>query len=52
MLRDPDPRRGWQRLALGGLTIKVVSGSHHNLLEAAHVASLAQALQASLQAAV
>jgi len=51
MLRDPDPRRGWHRLAQRGLTIKVVSGSHHNLLEAAHVASLAQALRASLHTA-
>ncbi len=51
MLRDPDPRRGWHRLAQRGLTIQVVAGSHHTLLEPAHVASLAQALRASLPAA-
>ena len=51
MLRDPDPRRGWHRLALGGLSVRVVSGSHHNLLEPAHVGSLAGALAAALGAA-
>jgi thioesterase domain-containing protein/acyl carrier protein len=51
MLRDPDRRRGWHRLANGGLTIKVVAGSHHNLLAPEHVASLAGALRASLHAA-
>jgi hypothetical protein len=51
MLRDPDRRRGYHRLALRGLTIQRISGSHHNLLEPAHVGSLAKALQASLNAA-
>jgi thioesterase domain-containing protein len=51
MLRDPDPRRGWQRLAQGGVEIKVVAGSHHNILEVPHVSSLAGALRASLEQA-
>ena len=51
MLRDPDPRRGWHRLAQRGLTLRVVAGSHHNLLAPAHVASLAAALRQALEAA-
>ena len=51
MLRDPDARRGWHRLAQRGLTIQRVSGSHHNLLENEHVPSLARALRAALTAA-
>jgi acyl-CoA synthetase (AMP-forming)/AMP-acid ligase II/thioesterase domain-containing protein len=48
LLLDPDPRRGWQRLA-GEVAIQRVDGSHHTILQPPHVASLARALRASLE---
>ncbi|MCC7360163.1 MAG: hypothetical protein IT317_11830 [Anaerolineales bacterium] len=48
MLRDPDHRRGWHRLALRGLTLRRIAGSHHNALEDQHVPSLAAALRLAL----
>ncbi len=51
LLLDPDPRRGWQRLAQGGVTIRRIDGSHHNILQPPYVASLAHALRASLDEA-
>jgi thioesterase domain-containing protein len=48
---DPDPRRGWQRLALGGVTVQRLPGSHHTLLQPPQVQALAEALRHSLDAA-
>lgn len=49
MLRDPDPLRGWQRLARGGVAIRRIRGSHHSILDPGNVESLATALRDELE---
>jgi thioesterase domain-containing protein len=51
MLRDPDRRRGWHRLARRGLTLKIVSGSHHTVLTPPHLQAVARALADALDGA-
>jgi thioesterase domain-containing protein len=51
MLRDPDRRRGWHRLAQRGLTIRVVGGSHHTVLAPPYNAEVARHLAETLAAA-
>jgi amino acid adenylation domain-containing protein len=43
-----DPTKGWDRLALGGLTVKVVPGNHANMLYSPHVEQVAQYLATRL----
>jgi amino acid adenylation domain-containing protein len=47
MLRDPDPRRGWDLLA-AEVDIRRVAGSHHTVLEQPHVRTLAAVLRSVL----
>ncbi|MEP7358144.1 MAG: hypothetical protein ABI847_12945, partial [Anaerolineales bacterium] len=51
LTRTPDPQRGWGRLVRGGLEVRQIAGSHHNILQPPHVQSLAQALKESLDSA-
>ena len=46
--RTPDFAMGWNKLAAGGVDIKMVPGSHHNILEQPHVQVLATQLKESL----
>jgi thioesterase domain-containing protein len=46
--RVPDPTLGWTKLAVGGVVVKRIAGSHHNILEQPHVQNLATALKESL----
>jgi thioesterase domain-containing protein len=50
LLRAHDPTMGWGQLA-SGVELHFLSGSHHNILEAPHVQSLAAQLRARLNAA-
>jgi len=43
-----DPRLGWEKLALGGVTIHRVPGFHHRVLWPPHVSVFAQKLEACL----
>ncbi|HRV96618.1 MAG TPA: AMP-binding protein, partial [Anaerolineae bacterium] len=47
--RTPDFTMGWKKLARGGVVIKRIAGSHHNILEQPHVQSLAEKLKESLR---
>lgn len=44
-----DPALRWHQLALGGVTVHLVSGAHRNILEEPHVRSLATALGGCLE---
>ena len=46
--RTPDPTMGWNKLATGGVLVKRIAGSHHNILERPHVQTLATQLKESL----
>jgi thioesterase domain-containing protein len=48
LTRTPDPQRGWGRLVRGGLEVRQIAGSHHNILQPPHVQTLARALKESL----
>jgi aspartate racemase len=48
LARTPDPRRGWGRLARGGVDVRSIAGAHYNILFPPHVPSLARALQECL----
>jgi thioesterase domain-containing protein len=48
MLRNPDPRRGWDRIVRGQVQVNRIAGSHHNVLQLPHVPTLARALSACL----
>ncbi|MCO5185012.1 MAG: amino acid adenylation domain-containing protein [Anaerolineae bacterium] len=48
LLRAGDPLMGWANLALGGVNVCMVAGSHRNILEEPHVTSLASRLEAAL----
>ena len=50
LLCSHDPNLGWKELA-SQVDVRIVSGSHHNLLEAPFVESLARELRASLELA-
>lgn len=44
LLRAGDPLMGWSILAQGGVTVRMIAGSHRNILEEPHVKSLASQL--------
>jgi thioesterase domain-containing protein len=46
-----DGAMGWSRLALRGCTVRELSGTHHGVLHAPHVASLAREIAAWLRQA-
>ncbi|MCB0164084.1 MAG: amino acid adenylation domain-containing protein [Anaerolineae bacterium] len=46
--RTPDPTMGWNKLVTGGLEIKKIAGSHHNIFEQPHVQSVAEKLKECL----
>ena len=48
LTRTPDPLRGWGRLVRGPLEVQTIAGSHHNILQPPHVATLARELRRSL----
>jgi amino acid adenylation domain-containing protein len=48
LFRPCDPEMGWGRLALGGVEVKIISGSHLLMLQRPQVESLGAALKASL----
>ena len=48
LTRTPDPQRGWGRLVRGGLEVRQIAGSHHNILQPPHVQTLALALRETL----
>lgn len=50
--RTPDPAMGWNKLATGGVEIKRIGGSHHNILEQPNVQTLAQELRKSLDISI
>ena len=43
-----DPRRGWDRMARGGITVHEIPGHHHECLREPHVQVLAPKLKACL----
>jgi amino acid adenylation domain-containing protein len=43
-----DPTKGWDKLAFGGVTVKVVPGNHANMLYSPHVEQVAQYLATRL----
>ena len=47
--RTPDFAMGWRKLARGGVDIRRIAGSHHNILEQPHVQTLAEELKKTLQ---
>jgi thioesterase domain-containing protein len=49
LTRTPDPLRGWGRLVRGPLEVRQIAGSHHNILQPPHVATLARELRQSLE---
>jgi amino acid adenylation domain-containing protein len=51
LTRPPDSQRGWRRLVRGGLEVRQIEGSHHNILQPPHVQSLARALKETLDRA-
>jgi thioesterase domain-containing protein len=48
---DDDPTLGWAAVARGGVTVRAVAGDHYSLMRPPHVAGLAGALRADLEAA-
>jgi amino acid adenylation domain-containing protein len=48
LARSYDPEMGWGRLAQEGVTVRMVSGAHYNILEEPHVRMLAAQLLDSL----
>jgi thioesterase domain-containing protein len=46
-----DPALGWNQLTSGGVEIKMIAGSHHDILELPFVRSLAEQLKVSLEQA-
>ncbi|MCB0210922.1 MAG: amino acid adenylation domain-containing protein [Anaerolineae bacterium] len=46
--RTPDFAMGWQKLAGGGVDVRRIAGSHHNILEQPHVQTLAMELKKTL----
>src|SRR5205085_9867629 len=46
-----DPTWGWSAVAQGGVTVRTVAGDHYSLMRPPHVAALAGALRADLEAA-
>jgi amino acid adenylation domain-containing protein len=48
---EEDLAVGWRRIALGGVDVVDVPGSHHTMMSSAHVSQLAELLRAHLEAA-
>jgi thioesterase domain-containing protein len=48
LFRSHDPTLGWEELAAGGVTVHMIPGAHHNILEHPHVEGLAAALRHAL----
>jgi hypothetical protein len=48
LFRAGDPLMGWDRLAQGGVEVRIVPGAHYNILEPPHVAMLAAYLRETL----
>ncbi|MGH2368552.1 MAG: thioesterase domain-containing protein, partial [Chloroflexota bacterium] len=47
-----DPTLGWDKLAAGGVAVKVVSGHHLSMIQPPYVATLARALRAAMDEAL
>jgi thioesterase domain-containing protein len=47
-----DPTLGWDQLALGGVEVRPISGTHHEMFDAAHVDELARELRTLLGSTV
>jgi thioesterase domain-containing protein/acyl carrier protein len=48
LFRSHDPTFGWADLAASGVTVRVIPGAHHTILEHPHVEGLAAALRDAL----
>jgi thioesterase domain-containing protein len=48
LLRSFDSAMGWGRLAMGGVEIKIIEGSHFNIVARPQVESLARQLKESI----